>query len=342
MDDDLNQLAQAAHSATQRVAASRVRPNQLVIQAPGRPPRRRSAFFAAFFATFGVIAALVCCVLLIGLADKVLERRPASTPKSESRAYELLREAKVLRQTVADTDQKLARLREQMKELESQGLDVKSHLEPVIASEAAAAKAQFEATDTYRRAESDLAALDAARQKDTPLERVEAAGAWNRARMELQKLRANAILAAPKRKVHLDLEAKLTDLGVKARSLQAQIAEIEKDSIHQKELLTAAENELIRPLESLSVGAWGILKRPLTVVQVVDGENFIARDEEETLWCTGISTNGMVDGSSWYLKKPLLVAGTTSYSDIRGAKRTVYQIEPLGDLPDAPTTQPLQ
>ena len=78
-----------------------------------------------------------------------------------------------------------------------------------------------------------------------------------------------------------------------------------------------------------SIGQWP----GANILQVVDEKtalvNFSSVQSKQTVWITGISTAGMVDGGAHRADVIVAVTGTKTYTTAVGGSRTVFTVEPL-------------
>ncbi len=99
----------------------------------------------------------------------------------------------------------------------------------------------------------------------------------------------------------------------------------------------------------LKVGDMGVCADTITVDQIVDDENMLVsgnigverendpgtvdsqdwRTKNQSVWISGVSTKGLVDGQQLKLEDPLEVAGTKRYETTTGAQRTTFLLKAL-------------
>jgi hypothetical protein len=168
--------------------------------------------------------------------------------------------------------------------------------------------------------------LDQARKGDDTVARLSASKRLNDAKGRAEQLESDQYAKDEGVK---SARSELTEADRRlAKASAERTAAVERIIREQKRLAAAAEAAHV-PMKDLNVGTVGMMPA-ITIVQVIDQRRMLVRvdDNHPLVMVEGVSTMGAADGQTKSIPIPMKISGTTSYTSVLGAKKTVVVATP--------------
>jgi hypothetical protein len=131
-----------------------------------------------------------------------------------------------------------------------------------------------------------------------------------------------------------DTSLRPPDRLTKVRMYQEELNQLRRTKVAR--YLVAPPLRAYPPIGSLAIGRYGVIQN-FKVRQVIDKSNaIIASRQGDVCWIEGLSTDTLIDGSSYAARIPARVTGTKQYATVGGSSNTiplltVVQIETYAD-----------